>query len=247
MTEFLVNRSYADKYNMIACAFGHHIYESRWLRDPQYLDQYIHAWYRGNEGKPMERFGNFSSWAADALYNRYLVDKDSVFLLDLLPDLENEYRRWETTHRLPNNLYWQGDVKDGMEESISGGRRKKYARPTINSYMYGNADALSKITLLAGEKEKSREYQLKRDTIKNLVDQVLWNEEHQFFETHRGDSLANVREAIGYIPWYFNLPDEGKYDVAWEQLTDEEGFLAPYGLTTAERRHPLFRKQDAVM
>lgn len=242
MTEFLVNRSYADKYNMIACAFGHHIYESRWLRDPQYLDQYIHAWYRGNEGKPMERFGNFSSWAADALYNRYLVDKDSVFLLDLLPDLENEYRRWETTHRLPNNLYWQGDVQDGMEESISGGRRKKYARPTINSYMYGNADALSKITLLAGEKEKSREYQLKRDTIKNLVDQVLWNEEHQFFETHRGDSLANVREAIGYIPWYFNLPDEGKYDVAWEQLTDEEGFLAPYGLTTAERRHPLFRK-----
>ena len=29
--------------------------------------------------------------------------------------------------------------------------------------------------------------------------------------------------------------------MAWNQLTDEKGFSAPYGLTTAERRHPLFR------
>ncbi|MFN8346378.1 MAG: glycoside hydrolase, partial [Spirosomataceae bacterium] len=27
----------------------------------------------------------------------------------------------------------------------------------------------------------------------------------------------------------------------WEQLTDTTGFRAPWGLTTAERRHPLFR------
>src|SRR5690554_7690460 len=44
MTEFLVNRSYADKYNMIACAMGHHIMESRWLHNSQYLDEYIHVW-----------------------------------------------------------------------------------------------------------------------------------------------------------------------------------------------------------
>jgi hypothetical protein len=242
MTEFLVNRSYADKYNMISCAFGHHIYESRWLHDGRYLDQYIHAWYRGNEGQPMARFGNFSSWAANAIYNKYLVRGDTAFVLDLLPDLDREYQRWESSHRLPSKLYWQSDVQDGMEESISGGRRKRYARPTINSYMYGNADALSKMHHLAGNMEKVNEYILKRDTIKELVTSKLWNEKHQFFETHRGDSLANVREAIGYIPWYFNLPDEKKYQVAWKQVMDEDGFLAPYGLTTAERRHPLFRK-----
>ena len=243
MTEFLVNRSYADKYNMIACAFGHHIYESRWLHDHKYLDQYVHAWYRGNNGAPMERFANFSSWNADALYNRYLVDKDSDFLLDLLPDLDTEYNHWETTHRLPNKLFWQGDVQDGMEESISGGRRKQYARPTINSYMYGKADALSKIHLMNGNESKSNIYIAKRDTIKDLIIDNLWSENLNFFETHRGDSLANVREAIGYIPWYFNLPDnDKKYDIAWEQVKDEQGFLAPYGLTTAERRHPLFRQ-----
>lgn len=31
MTEFLVPRSYADKYNLIASGVGHHIHESRWI------------------------------------------------------------------------------------------------------------------------------------------------------------------------------------------------------------------------
>jgi len=242
MTEFLVDRSYADKYNMISCALGHHIYESRWLHEPQYLDQYVHAWYRGNEGKPMEKLRKFSSWTADALYHRFLVNNDKKFLIDMLPDLEWEYCSWESDHRLESGLFWQEDVRDGMEESISGGRRKKYARPTINSYMYGNACALSKIYTMTGDNLSAEKYRLKSDTIQHLVEQKLWNEDHQFFETLQGDSLANVREAIGYLPWYFNLPSSAKFDVAWKQVMDEDGFLAPYGLTTAERRHPIFRK-----
>ncbi|WP_374048546.1 glycosyl hydrolase family 65 protein [uncultured Bacteroides sp.] len=241
MTEFLVNRTYADKYNLIACAIGHHIYESRWLRDPKYLDQIIHTWYRGNEGGPMKKMNKFSSWNADAIYNRFLVDGDKDFLIDMMTDLDTEYKRWESTNRLKNGLYWQGDVQDGMEESISGGRRKQYARPTINSYMYGNAKALSNMGLLAGNEGIAMKYALKADTLKQLVEGKLWNERHQFFETMRTDSSANVREAIGYIPWYFNLPDARKHDVAWKEVMDEKGFLAPYGMTTAERRHPEFR------
>jgi len=241
MTEFLVNRNYADKYNLIACAIGHHIYESRWLRNRDYLDQIIHTWYRGNEGKPMAKMMNFSSWNIDAVLNRYMVDGNKDFLFDMKGDLEQEYERWESTHRLPNGLYWQGDVQDGMEESISGGRRKKYARPTINSYMYGNAKALYTIGVLSGDEKMAMTYGMKADTLKQNVQDRLWNAPRDFFETMRTDSFANAREAIGYIPWYFNLPDNGKYNVAWKQITDEGGFSAPYGHTTAERRHPEFR------
>ena len=242
MTEFLVNRSYADKYNLIACAIGHHIYESRWLRNPEYLNQIIHTWYRGNEGGPMAKMTKFSSWNADAVLGRYMVDGNKEFLLDMVKDLEAEYARWEKTNRLPNGLYWQGDVQDGMEESISGGRRKQYARPTINSYMYGNAKALSLIGIMTGDEGMAMKYGLKADSIKTLVQDKLWNTDHHFFETMRGDASAEVREAIGYIPWYFNLPDaSSQYDVAWKEVMDEKGFSAPYGLTTAERRHPEFR------
>lgn len=240
-TEFLVQRSYADKYNLISCALGHHIYESRWLRNPVFLKDDIHTWYRGNNGGKMEKLRKFSSWTADAIYNSYLVNNDSQFVIDMLPDLEEEYRLWEGDHRLPSGLFWQADVSDGMEESISGGRKVKNARPTINSYMFGNARAIAKIAGIAGNDQLSRTYSAKADTLKNLVETKLWNSADGFFETLKEDGKsAGVREAIGFIPWYFNLPDQGS-ETAWEQVLDEKGFKAPFGLTTAERRHPEFR------
>ena len=241
MTEFLVQRSYADRYNLIACAIGHHVMETRWLRDTTYLHQILNTWYHGNEGKPMQKMVKFSSWNPAAVYEAYKVHGDKDFLLALKPSLEQEYARWQSTNRLDNGLYWQGDVQDGMEESISGGRKKKYARPTINSYMFGNAQALAAINALAGDQHKADSYSKEAQQQKSLIENKLWNSNHQFFETMRGDTLAAVREAIGFIPWYFNMPEAGKYDEAWKQVEDEKGFSAPYGLTTAERRHPQFR------
>src|SRR5690606_19203187 len=142
-----------------------------------------------------------------ALYNRYMVNKDSIYLMDMLPDLEADYAAWEQDRRLPNGLFWQTDVKDGMEESLSGGRRERNMRPTINSYMYGNALAISKMQKMAGNVEKARLFQLKADTMKQLIQKELWNAADTFFETKKQTGeLAKVREAIGYIPWYFNLP-----------------------------------------
>ena len=243
ITEFLVDRNYADRYNMISCALGHHIYEGRWLHNQQYLDDYVHVWFRGNEGGRMRKLLTFSSWTADALYNRYKVNQDKAFVLNMLPDLQSEYQAWEKDRRTPSGLFWQTDVKDGMEESLSGGRREQNARPTINSYMYGNAKAIADIARLKGDSATRDLYQLKADTLKKLITEKLWNPETGFFETvKKGGSgaFAGVREAIGYIPWYFNLPNE-KYDEAWWQVIDPKGFRAPFGLTTAERRHPDFR------
>ena len=245
MTEFLVPRSYADRYNLIACAIGHHVMETRWLRDTTYMHQILRTWYYGNDGQAMQRMNKFSSWNPHAIYEAFKVQGDTTFLLALRPRLEEEYARWKSTNRLANGLYWQGDVQDGMEESISGGRKKQYARPTINSYMAANAKALGQISLMENQQQKATEYDNDYRQQLRLIEEKLWNNDHQFFETMRGDTSAQVREAIGYMPWYCNLFEgqegKSKYDVAWKQLTDEKGFSAPYGLTTAERRHPLFR------
>lgn len=244
ITEFLVDRSYADQYNLISCALGHHIHEARWLEDPSYLEQTLHVWYRGNDGGPMEKLRSFSSWTASALWEKYEADGDRAFLLDLLPDLVADFAAWEEMRGLPSGLFWQFDVKDGMEEQISGDRHARNLRPTINSYMFGNAVALAKIARLAGDETLAAKFEARADELRELVQEVLWNDERQFFETVIGENgrHAEVREAIGFIPWYFHLPEPG-YEQAWAQLTDEEGFRARFGLTTAERRHPLFRKR----
>ncbi|MDT0677562.1 MGH1-like glycoside hydrolase domain-containing protein [Autumnicola musiva] len=243
ITEFLVERSYADKFNLISCALSHHIHEFRWLHNKDYIDQNVHVWFRGNEGENMEKLRSFSSWTASSLYDKYLVDQNEEYLLDMFPDLVEEYKAWEGDRRRDDGLFWQYDVKDGMEESLSGGRHVKNARPTINSYMYGNAKALAEMARMKGDEELAATFEAKADTLKQLVEEKLWNAKDQFFETFtENDTCANVREAIGFIPWYFNLPDENsKYNEAWKQVKNEEGFLAPFGLTTAERRSPRFR------
>jgi hypothetical protein len=243
ITEFLVDRSYADKYNLIACALGHHIYEFRWVHDSKYIEQNVHLWYRGNDGEPMNKLYKFSSWTADALYNRYLVNKDEAFLLDMYPDMVKDFGIWEKDRKRNDGLFWQHDVKDGMEESLSGGRHVKNARPTINSYMYANAEALAEMSKMKGDTKKQTYFEAKADTIQDLVETKLWNKNAEFFETFtEKDTSSNVREAIGFIPWYFNLPEKNKgFEVAWKQVKDEAGFSAPFGLTTAERRSPRFR------
>lgn len=241
-TEFLVPRSYADKYNLISSGLGHHIYESRWLHNKKYMDDNLRIWYRGNNGQPLKRLRFYSSWNMDAIYNRYLVNNDAIFIRKLLPDLMEDYAAWEAEKRSTTGLYWQYDVRDAMEETISGGRKEKNARPSINGYMYGNAKALSAIAQLAGNKADGELYLKKADSIKTNLEKKIWNAQSNFFEVRKekGDTLANVMEEIGFIPWYFNMPDK-KYSVAWKRLMNTKHFNAPVGITTADRSHPEFR------
>jgi len=241
VTEFLPPMRHAGEFNTISCAVGHHLAEGRWIRDQRYLDNYVRFWLRGNGEKPEPHLHRFSSWFAAAVWDRYLVNADRKLMVELLDDLVADYHAWERERGLTNGLFWQHDVEDGMEESISGSRKDKNRRPTINAYMYGNARGISRIAGVAGKMDLAREFETKADQLKKLVQEKLWSADDNFFETRRADGgFSRACEEIGFIPWYFHLPDAG-YEGAWKQLTDRNGFDAPHGITTAERRHPLFR------
>jgi hypothetical protein len=393
ITEFLPQVSWSAKHNTISCPAGHHFYEGRWLADAKYLDDYAAFWFRKG-GSPRQ----YSFWAADAIYAYYLVKGNQALVTGLLDDLVQNYEGWEQNRLTPDGLFWQIDDRDGMEVSIG----KSGKRATINSYMFGDANAIARIAELAGRKDLSATYRHKAEQLKQLVQTKLWDAEAKFFKTlqrssyelttprnsqdgsvprlhwmdseHRGtlewvqytfdkprtfDSvevywaegdpalgkpaswrvlvrswqewvparnhgdygvapdtfnkvvfdpvqsdairlevqsarnksggilewralgggknhaadgkisksfdirmgrnnsvqalndgadaskeagLVDVRELHGYTPWYFNLPEAGKgYEVAWKQLMDPKGFLAPFGPTTAEQRHPGFK------
>ncbi len=226
----------------ISCSFSHHISEGRWLHDQHFLDEYVHYWYRGGtNGAPASGFHNYSSWAPDALYRRYLVNMDQAFLVDLLNDFIADYQAWSAERMRPDGLYWQYDVRDGMEESISGSRTEQNVRPTINSYMAANARALAAIAALAGRNDVAAQYQATYESLRQNLIAAMWDNRAAFFKVRFANGgLSNAREAIGFIPWTFNLAGP-EHANAWLQLTDPNGFWAPRGLTTAERRHPAFR------
>jgi len=237
-TEFLT------KPRPVSSALGHHLMEGRWLRDQSFHDDYVLYWLRGAaENKPQGHLHKYSQWLQYALWQRWLVTQDTATLVGLLDELVADYRRWETEKLTDAGLFWQNDVWDAMEESISGGRKTKNLRPPLNAYMYGNARALAAIARLAGKPELAGEFDRKATDLRRLTQEKLWNPEAKFFEVrHEDGALADVREELGFIPWYFELPETGKgFETAWAQFTDEKGFRAPFGITTAERRHPQFR------
>ena len=237
-TEFLT------KPRPVSSALGHQLMEGRWLRDQSFHDDYVLYWLRGSEGgKAQGHLHKYSQWLQYALWQRWLVTQDTASLTALLDDLVADYRRWETEKRTESGLFWQYDVWDAMEESISGGRKVKNLRPPLNSYMYGNARALSEIATLVGKPDLAKEFTQKADDLQRLTIEGLWHPEAKFFEVRREDgTFADVREQIGFLPWYFELPQKGQgYEAAWAQFSDEKGFRAPFGITTAERRHPQFR------
>jgi hypothetical protein len=244
ITEFLKPVRHAGEFNALSCAFGHHVAEARWLHNPSYLDDNVRFWLRtGPNGGLRTNFHQFSGWAAAALYDRWLAGACTPELLAQLDALCEDYAAWERERLTPSGLFWQRDVSDGMEESISGGRRVRNIRPSINSYMYGNAKAIAAIAALAGRRDLATEYRAKAARLKSLVEQRLWNPQLQFFDTLlESGRFAGVRENIGYTPWYFDLPTpRSEHAAAWRQLMDPKGFYAPYGPTTAEQRHPGFR------
>ncbi|MBN1508001.1 MAG: glycoside hydrolase family 127 protein [Sedimentisphaerales bacterium] len=241
LTEFLDEVGHSGKYNTISCALGHHIYEGAWLRDGRYIDEYARFWYTGNDGSLQRHFHQYSNWATWALYRRYLVNHDKAFLVGLLDAFIVDYETWVRERGDASGLFWQYDVRDGMEESISGGRKAKNIRPPLNSYMYASALAISKVAEMAGRDAIAREYAQEAERLKSLVQGLMWDEQADFFKVRRPDgTLADVREEIGFIPWCFDLPRPG-HEQAWKQLVDPQGFAAPMGITTAERRHPQFR------
>ena len=232
ITEFLPQVSWSAKHNTISCPAGHHFYEGRWLADAKYLDDYAVFWFRKG-GSPRQ----YSFWAADSLWARACVTADKSLPVTLLPDLVANFEAWEQSHQDTNGLFWQIDDRDGMEVSIGGSGY----RATINSYQFGDALAIARIAEFAGNPDLARRYREKAAALKRLVQERLWDTDLQFFKVLPRDKRApaKVRELHGFTPWYFNLPDP-QFAVAWKQLTDPQGFFAPYGPTTAEQRSTKF-------
>ncbi|MGI4869886.1 MAG: MGH1-like glycoside hydrolase domain-containing protein [Janthinobacterium lividum] len=242
-TEFITPMKHAGPYNTISSALGHHLNEARWLHDAQYVNQYVHFWLFAKPAQVGPKLHAFSSWLPAAVYDLYQVNPDLAQVRELLPALSADYHQWEKERLLPSGLFWQYDVRDAMEESISGGRKEQNVRPTINSYMYGNAEALAAMGRLTKSDTLTRTYTQKAAQLRAAVQQTLWDPKADFFKVqYAKGGLCETREELGYIPWYFNLPaDQPQYARQWTQLTDPAGFQAPWGITTAERRAPGFR------
>jgi hypothetical protein len=262
-----ITYSYNGSYSGLVDAAGYHILDGRWLRNRTYMDDYINYWVRGAGVSPSRQF---SEWVIGAAYQRYLVTGDAASLKANLTPFINHYNAWSSNFTAnisvngtstTDSLYFQSPVADATEftetsfrstDAFAGGAG---FRPTINSYQYANAQAISKIAALAGDTASATMFATRAAALKAAVQRDLWDPQRQFFMHLYNNDPTNVgiagtrttwREAMGFTPWAFELPD-ATYSAAWQYLTDARRFAGADGPYTLERVHDFEAEQAAIV
>lgn len=262
-TEFLDCCGYAAPYQAINAAAGHQLTEGRWLRDPGYAQDYLRFWLTGPGAGPKPATDDvnadttdwaheYSVWLATSAYGQAQVSGDFAPLRELLPDLVRQYRGWDKQFNAQLGLYWSVPVWDAMEFSASSYESPEPYhggagyRPTLNSYQYGDAVAISRIADSVGDHRLAAEYAQRAAGLKASLQKWLWDPARGFYYAMPRDDnpehrLSGSREQIGFVPWMFGAAQPAD-SAAWSQLLDPNGFASAYGPTTTERRSPFFMK-----
>lgn len=249
ITEFLPDVSWSANQNAITCPGLFHFLEGRWMKKDIYLKDYANFWLNHSGYHKNSNWSHFEAVLghafplSDAILQFYKVHPDYTLLENSKEKLLKNFKKLESLRSTDTELYWSnagGWEGDGMEVAVGGDG----IRPTVNSYMYSQALALSKIYSILGEDKIAKKLHNKSKKIAKLVNELLWDKEAKFFKVLKIDNkkLVTSRELFGYVPWCYSIPPKNKgFEEAWKQVNDSKGFYAPYGLTTCEQRHKGFK------
>jgi hypothetical protein len=256
-TEFLDDVGWQRwPYASLNDATGFHIQEGRWLRDRRYAGDYIDFMY---EGGGNDR--HFAEAIADATYARFLVDGDQAAATRHLAAMKHIYALWDDHYDFDKKLYWIEPLLDATEYTISSidasGGKDGFTgghafRPSINSYMYANAKAISRLSALVGDTAAAADYEARAQSLKAQMQKSLWNAGFQHFvDRHRLNNEhvkywepIRGRELVGYVPWTFGLPDDTPaYAQAWRHAVNPDELAGPAGLRTVEPSYQYYMRQ----
>nr|WP_232491870.1 glycosyl hydrolase family 65 protein [Novosphingobium kaempferiae] len=236
-------------------ASGFHIAEGRWLNDRRFTDDYVNFMYEGGNDR------HFTDHMADSVWGRYLVDGDREALLRHLQTMRHVYRLWDEKFDFDKGLYFVEPLLDATEYTVSSidasGGKDGFTggdafRPSVNSYMFANARALSRMAEMADDTAMAKEYAARADALKARVLADLWNPQlEHFIDRHQKPTdfvkywqpIRN-RELVGYLPWMFDLvPDDAKYAKAWAHLTNPQSLAGKAGMRTVEQNYEYYMRQ----
>ena len=255
-TEFLDDVDWQrHPYASLNDASGFHIGEGRWLNDRRFADDYIAFMYGGGNDR------HFTDHMADSVWGRFLVDGDRAAALRHLPVMNHIYRLWDDRFDFDKGLYFVEPLLDATEYTVSsidasggkdGFRGGDAFRPSVNSYMFANARALSRMAEMAGDRAMAANYAARADALQKRVLTDLWSDRlSHFIDRHQSktdfvnywDPIRN-RELVGYLPWMFDLvPDEAKYAAAWAHLLDPASLAGKAGMRTVEANYEYYMRQ----
>ena len=220
VSEFGPAVHWGGAYGTINAAAGHQIREGRWIRDPVYMDSFARFWFGGgtfaNKTKGQGN-GAYSSWIISAAVERAKVKGSLDFLQDKLEAMvawfdgrtksgrqdcvfKDDQGGWPVCQGVPPNAskwpqcYAMLDGWDAMEGSISGAG----CRPTINSMMFAEAEAIATIANSLNQTELAANFTRRAEFLRETILDVMWSDELQFFAVYKINLFNNERWKCSY-------------------------------------------------
>jgi hypothetical protein len=238
-------------------ATGFHLLEGRWCRDRRFKEDYATFILGPNSNRRQ-----FSETMAAAVWQGYLVDGVAEDAIGRLGNMETVYKAWNDSFDASKGLYWVEPIRDATEYTISsidasngtdgffGGNS---FRPSINSFQYANAKAISSLAALKGGMNSTVDlYNTKAELIKSRVQDALWNSTFEHFIDRFQVNNTFVRywdpirgrELVGFVPWTHSLPDDTpEYAEAWRHVLDSNELAGEHGLRTVEPSYQYYMRQ----
>lgn len=246
ITEFLNDVSWAlDTEGAISCPVGHHLNEARWFKNSfEFVKSYIEFWL-----SHVEKLLLYNNWFCYAVYQYAEYTNELNYAYSVVDGLIAYFDLLEERNRAECGLYKETDNYDGMELSVSGSG----LRPTINSYLYANAYGIYKILEKYGDK-RAEKYKTFAENLKKEINEKLFvNDFYYNRAVNDGEKIArfipnfsnptpdlNAKELIGYVPFYFNIPEDENL-VGLKYLKDDKTFKQKFGLCTVDMENPQYK------
>ena len=151
--------------------------------------------------REMDKDGNhqYSEWIADAAYNTFLVNGDKQFITSQLEGFVKIYDDWSDHFEPRLGLYFIAPLWDAQEFSAASVQTKdKFAggvgyRPSHNSEMYANAEAIARIARLKGDSKVENDFKMRAKLLRESIIKYLWDTKRQFFyHMQRYLNLINI-------------------------------------------------------
>lgn len=270
VTEFLDPVSWGRRpFTDLNDSSSFHILEGRWLRNPAVVDSLIDHLYTGGGNDR-----HFSESIAAAAEASTWVSGDPAPALRNLAGMRRIFDLWDDHLDKARGLYWVEPIKDATEYTISSidasgagftdtpskvdrsnGFTLGFAfRPSINSFQYGNAQAIARLSRLAGDTAAADLYAGRAASIQAATLAQLWNPTLAHFTDRYQRSTATVkagefirgRELVGLVPWMFGLvprAETAQYAAGWKHALNAGELGGKFGLRTVEPSYAKYAVQ----
>jgi hypothetical protein len=188
-----------------------------------------------------------------SIWENFLWSGDTAYLAAAYPVLQ-EYDAWlHANRRLPSGLFfWSAPFESGKDNSprfdAPGGRGQRDLRSVaavdLSSYVVLQSSMLARVAEVLGDDEGRRFHERNADTLRTLMNALLWDEETGYYydRDERSGELVRVRTNSSLVPLFAAVPDTIRARRLRDHGMDVSSFNTAIPLPTVALDDPSFSK-----